>query len=74
MHDKPISMLRKKENIFTGTGKSYGSNYSESSSSEQTDNDTYRGFIEIHVDLVFINFVDFLIDVTKSKRKYEKKY
>lgn len=47
MHDKPISMLRKNENIITGSGMSNGTNYS----SEQNDNDTYRGIIRIRVDI-----------------------
>lgn len=61
-------MLRKEENIFTGSRTSYGTNYSDSSSSEQNDNDTYRRFIEIRVDLLLQNFVDLLIDVTTSKK------
>lgn len=51
MHDKPISMLEKKENIITGSGMSNGTNYSDSSTSEQNENDTYRGIIEIRVDI-----------------------
>lgn len=51
MHDKPISMLKRKENIITGSGISKGTNYSDSTSSEQNDNDTYRGIIEIRVDI-----------------------
>lgn len=56
MHDKPLSMLRKKENIITGSEMSNGTNYSHSSSSEQNDNDTYRAIIEIRVDLLLINW------------------
>lgn len=51
MHDKPISMLKKKENIITGSGMSNGTNYLDSSTSEQNENDTYRGIIEIRVDI-----------------------
>lgn len=51
MQDKPISMLRKNENIIMGSGMSNGTNYSDSSSSKQNDNDTYRGIIKIRVDI-----------------------